>query len=165
MRVSVLALALSSGASALPALGGLAVRQASHLANRNVEFKGAEAPSLIDDMKLSRAETIAVREEVMADTQKRSMAVEPRQAAKAGGTNAQEGAPRIEAIGDNKKNPKTDLTDSEAAEIVSSIDLTDKKAPGSLNAKGQRNPLPGLSAEMTDLIIKQGQAALKEAGV
>ncbi|KAJ0161382.1 hypothetical protein CTA2_6321 [Colletotrichum tanaceti] len=160
MRLSVFALALSSGASALPALDGLAVRQASHAANnRNVEFKGAEAPSLIHDMHLSRAETVAVREEpTVAGTQKRSTKAKPKQAAKTKGT------PRTKAIGDNKKNPKTDLTDSEAAEIVTSIDLTDKKAPGSLNAKGQRNPLPGLSVEMTELIIKQGQAALKEAG-
>ncbi|GJC77197.1 hypothetical protein ColLi_00035 [Colletotrichum liriopes] len=154
MRFSIIALALSGGASAVP----------TSLVSRKVEFKGAEAPSLVNGMSLSRAETVTVRAESMANTEKRSLIVKPRLAAKKGGNATEEVEPQAKAIGDNKENPTTGLTDSEAAEIVTSIDFKDKKAPGSLNAKGQRNPLPGLSADMTDAIIKQGQAALKEAG-
>ncbi|EFQ27240.1 hypothetical protein CGRA01v4_04296 [Colletotrichum graminicola] len=160
MKVSTVALALSGGASALPAFSNLVARQPTDLTNRKVEFKGAEAPSLIDDMTFSRAKTVAVRDEVVANTGKRSLVAEPREAA----APASDTGLRTEAIGDNKENPTTGLTDSDAAEIVTSIDFSDKQAPGSLNAKGQRNPLPGLTAEMTDAIINQGQAALKEAG-
>ncbi|OHW96161.1 hypothetical protein CSPAE12_05179 [Colletotrichum incanum] len=164
MRFSIVALALSGGALALPTFGSLATRQPTNLVSRKVEFKGAEAPSLVNDMSLSRVETVTVREESMPNPRKRSLMVEPRQAAKKGGNATEATNPQAKAIGDNKENPTTGLTDSEAAEIVASIDFKDKKAPGSLNAKGQRNPLPGLSADMTDAIIKQGQAALKEAG-
>ncbi|GKT50455.1 uncharacterized protein ColSpa_10636 [Colletotrichum spaethianum] len=163
MRFSIVALALSGGASALPALSSVTAHQPADLVTRKVEFKGAAAPSLVDDMNLSRVEAVAVREESIANANKRSMILEPRQAAK-GGNTAEAFDPKAKAIGDNKENPTTGLTDSEAAEIVTSIDFKDKKAPGSLNAKGQRNPLPGLTADMTDAIIKQGQAALKEAG-
>lgn len=100
-----------------------------------------------------------------ADAKRRSLEIAARQT-KNGGTAAApgDGSPRAEAIGDNKVDPTTGLTDSEAAEIVTGLDLKDKKAPGSINAKGQRNPLPGLSADETDAIVKQGQTALKEAG-
>ncbi|KAK2039487.1 hypothetical protein LZ31DRAFT_634742 [Colletotrichum somersetense] len=160
MKFSIFALALSGGASALPALSGPVARQTTDLASRKVEFKGAQAPSLIDDMSFSRAETVAVRDDTVANTEKRSLVAETRRAAPP----ASGAGFRADAIGDNKENPTTGLTDSDAAEIVTSIDFNDKKAPGSLNAKGQRNPLPGLTADMTDAIIKQGQAALKEAG-
>ncbi|KAK2007876.1 hypothetical protein LZ32DRAFT_593086 [Colletotrichum eremochloae] len=160
MRFSILALALSGGASALPAFSGLVARRPTDLADRKVEFKGAEAPALIDDMNLSRAETVTVRDESVPNTEKRSFMVEPREAAPP----PPDAGLQAQAIGDNKEDPTTGLTDSDAAEIVTSIDFNDKKAPGALNAKGQRNPLPGLNAEMTDAIIKQGQAALKEAG-
>ncbi|KAK1593524.1 uncharacterized protein LY79DRAFT_514419 [Colletotrichum navitas] len=159
MKFSIVALALSGGASALPAFSSLVARQPTDLTNRKVEFKGA-APSLIDGMSLSRAETVAVRDELVANTGKRSSVAEPREAAPP----APGAGFRTEAIGDKTENPTTGLTDSDAAEIVTSIDFSDKNAPGSLNAKGQRNPLPGLTADMTDAIIKQGQAALKEAG-
>ncbi|KAK1992248.1 hypothetical protein LX36DRAFT_694339 [Colletotrichum falcatum] len=161
MRFSFVALTMSGGASALPALSSIVARQPADLASRNVEFKGAEAPSLIDGMTFSRAETVAVRDESVANTAKRSSTTEPREAASPPAPGA---GFRTEAIGDNKENPTTGLTDTDAAEIVTSIDFNDKKAPGSLDAKGQRNPLPGLTADMTDAIIKQGQAALKEAG-
>ncbi|KAK1986083.1 hypothetical protein LZ30DRAFT_648544 [Colletotrichum cereale] len=160
MRFSIVALALSGGASALPAFSSLAARQPTDLASRKVEFKGTDIPQIIENAGLSRAETATVRDESVADTEKRSLMAEPREAAPP----ASGAGFRAEAIGDKKENPTTGLTDSDAAEIVTSIDFSDKKAPGSLNAKGQRNPLPGLNAEMTDAIIKQGQAALKEAG-
>lgn len=123
---------------------------------------------MVSNLGFSRIESVAVRDEEKANTRKRSLELEPRQTTKGGatkkGTTKTESNPRIEAIGDNKVNPTTGLTDSEAAEIVTGLDLKDKKAPGSINAKGQRNPLPGLSADDTDAIVKQGQAALKEAG-
>ncbi|KAL2877089.1 hypothetical protein SGCOL_007711 [Colletotrichum sp. CLE4] len=187
MRFSIVFLALSGGASALPALNGLTARQPVDLVNRrDIEFKGAAAPALVDDMSLSRAETVTARDEEEAEeeeespaaaattTKTRSMdpaAVEPRQAKPSGSGTAKtktstskKGDPRVEAIGDNKVNPTTGLTDSEAAEIVTGLDLKDKKAPGSIDSKGKRIPLPGLSADETDAIVKQGQAALKDAG-
>ncbi|KAK1687534.1 hypothetical protein BDP55DRAFT_94185 [Colletotrichum godetiae] len=187
MRFSIVFLALSGGASALPALNGLTARQPVDLVNRrDIEFKGAAAPALVDDMSLSRAETVTARDEEEAEeeegspaaaattTKTRSMdpaAVEPRQAKPSGSgaaktktSTSKKGDPRVEAIGDNKVNPTTGLTDSEAAEIVTGLDLKDKKAPGSIDSKGKRIPLPGLSADETDAIVKQGQAALKDAG-
>ncbi|KXH25629.1 hypothetical protein CSAL01_04707 [Colletotrichum salicis] len=188
MRFSIVFLALSGGAWALPALNGLTARQPVDLVNRrDIEFKGAAAPALVDDMSLFRAETVTARDEEEAEeeenavaaaaaaaTKTRSMdpaAVEPRQAKPSGSGTAKtktstskKGDPRVEAIGDNKVNPTTGLTDSEAAEIVTGLDLKDKKAPGSIDSKGKRIPLPGLSADETDAIVKQGQAALKDAG-
>ncbi|KAK1464758.1 hypothetical protein CMEL01_12113 [Colletotrichum melonis] len=189
MRFSIVFLALSSGASALPALNGLTARQPVDLVNRrDIEFKGSAAPALVDDMSLSRVETVTARDAeeeeeaeeesaaAAAATKTRSLppaAVEPRQAKASGSGTAKttktaktpkKGDPRVEAIGDNKVNPTTGLTDSEAAEIVTGLDLKDKKAPGSIDSKGKRIPLPGLSADETDAIVKQGQAALKDAG-
>ncbi|KAK1487296.1 hypothetical protein CCUS01_03641 [Colletotrichum cuscutae] len=189
MRFSIVFLALSGGASALPALNGLTARQPVDLVNRrDIEFKGSAAPALVDDMSLSRVETVTARDAeeeeeaeeesaaaaaAAAATKTRSLppaAVEPRQAKASGsGTTKtaktpKKGDPRVEAIGDNKVNPTTGLTDSEAAEIVTGLDLKDKKAPGSIDSKGKRIPLPGLSADETDAIVKQGQAALKDAG-
>lgn len=188
MRFSIVFLALSGGASALPALNGLSARQPVDLLNsRSVEFKGSAAPALVDDMSLSRVETVTARDAEEEDeaeegsaataaTKTRSLdpaAVEPRQAKPSGSGTAKttkttktskKGDPRVEAIGDNKVNPTTGLTDSEAAEIVTGLDLKDKKAPGSIDSKGKRIPLPGLSADETDAIVKQGQAALKDAG-
>ncbi|KAK7439244.1 hypothetical protein CaCOL14_001700 [Colletotrichum acutatum] len=184
MRFSIVFLALSGGASALPALNSLAARQSVDLVNRrDIEFKGSAAPALVDDMSLSRAETVTARdveeedeaeeESAATATKTRSLppaAVEPRQAKASGSGTAKstktpkKGDPRVEAIGDNKVNPTTGLTDSEAAEIVTGLDLKDKKAPGSIDSKGKRIPLPGLSADETDAIVKQGQAALKDAG-
>ncbi|KAJ0311362.1 hypothetical protein COL5a_002220 [Colletotrichum fioriniae] len=188
MRFSIVFLALSGGASALPALNGFSARQPVDLLNsRSVEFKGSAAPALVDDMSLSRVETVTARDAEEEDeaeegsaataaTKTRSLdpaAVEPRQAKPSGSGTAKttkttktskKGDPRVEAIGDNKVNPTTGLTDSEAAEIVTGLDLKDKKAPGSIDSKGKRIPLPGLSADETDAIVKQGQAALKDAG-
>ncbi|EXF77095.1 hypothetical protein CFIO01_01742 [Colletotrichum fioriniae PJ7] len=188
MRFSIVFLALSGGASALPALNGLSARQPVDLVNRrDIEFKGSAAPALVDDMSLSRVETVKARDveeedeaeeesAATAATKTRSLdpaAVEPRQAKPSGSGTAKttkttktskKGDPRVEAIGDNKVNPTTGLTDSEAAEIVTGLDLKDKKAPGSIDSKGKRIPLPGLSADETDAIVKQGQAALKDAG-
>ncbi|KXH42263.1 hypothetical protein CSIM01_09015 [Colletotrichum simmondsii] len=193
MRFSIVFLALSGGASALPALNGLTARQPVDLVNRrDIEFKGSAAPALVDDMSLSRVETVTARDAeeeeeaeeestaaaaAAAATKTRSLppaAVEPRQAKASGSgtakttktakTTPKKGDPRVEAIGDNKVNPTTGLTDSEAAEIVTGLDLKDKKAPGSIDSKGKRIPLPGLSADETDAIVKQGQAALKDAG-
>ncbi|KAK1705650.1 hypothetical protein BDP67DRAFT_494552 [Colletotrichum lupini] len=191
MRFSIVFLALSGGASALPALNGLTARQPVDLVNRrDIEFKGSAAPALVDDMSLSRVETVTARDAeeeeeaeeetaaaaAAAATKTRSLppaAVEPRQAKASGSGTAKttktaktpkKGDPRVEAIGDNKVNPTTGLTDSEAAEIVTGLDLKDKKAPGSIDSKGKRIPLPGLSADETDAIVKQGQSALKDAG-
>ncbi|KAK0377179.1 hypothetical protein CLIM01_05479 [Colletotrichum limetticola] len=190
MRFSIVFLAISGGASALPALNGLTARQPVDLVNRrDIEFKGSAALALVDDMSLSRVETVTARDAeeeeeaeeesaaaAAAATKTRSLppaAVEPRQAKASGSGTAKttktaktpkKGDPRVEAIGDNKVNPTTGLTDSEAAEIVTGLDLKDKKAPGSIDSKGKRIPLPGLSADETDAIVKQGQAALKDAG-
>ncbi|OLN91643.1 hypothetical protein CCHL11_06658 [Colletotrichum chlorophyti] len=158
MRFSIFLLALSSGASALPALRSLSVRQPIALTSRKIEFKGAEVPAVLNDIGLSRVETEATEGDEHSDATKRG--TEATNTANPG----DEGGLHLEAIGDNKVDPTTGLTDSEAAEIVTGIDLKDKNAPGSINAKGQRNPLPGLNADETDAIVKQGQAALKEAG-
>lgn len=100
-----------------------------------------------------------------ASAKRRSLEVVTRQTKQgATATSNAGGSPRAQAIDDNKVNPTTGLTDLEAAEIVTALDFTDKKAPGSINTKGQRNPLPGLDADETDAIVKQGQAALKDAG-
>ncbi|KAF6808955.1 hypothetical protein CSOJ01_07225 [Colletotrichum sojae] len=162
MRFSMVFLALSGGASALPTLSGLSAHQPADLVDRNI----AGARSVADALSLAsvKAEVITGDEEG-ADAKRRSLEVVARQAKKGGSAaSPADGDPRAEAIGDNKVDPTTGLTDSEAAEIVTGLDLKDKKAPGSLNAKGQRNPLPGLSADETDAIVKQGQSALKEAG-
>ncbi|KAF0317302.1 hypothetical protein K4K61_000224 [Colletotrichum sp. SAR11_59] len=161
MRFSIVVLALSGSASALPALSGLAAHQPTELVDRGT---GAEPASVADDLSRRgfKAEVVSADD---TNAKKRDLEVVTRQT-KTGSAAASKTStgPHAEAIGDNKVNPTTGLTDSEAAEIVTGLDLKDKKAPGSLNAKGQRNPLPGLSADETDAIVKQGQAALKEAG-
>ncbi|TDZ14549.1 hypothetical protein Cob_v012447 [Colletotrichum orbiculare MAFF 240422] len=159
MRFSIVVLALSGSASALPAIAGLSARQSTELATR-------EPASISDDVSTSRVEANTIGGDEEDDVEeKRDLDIFTRQTTKTGAAAAaNSGAPHLEAIGDNKVNPTTGLTDSEAAEIVTGLDLKDKKAPGSINAKGQRNPLPGLNADETDAIVKQGQSALKEAG-
>ncbi|KAF9874336.1 hypothetical protein CkaCkLH20_08319 [Colletotrichum karsti] len=155
MRFSIAVLALSGAASALPALSGAAARQLTALVDRN-----SDVVSAADDLSRRSFKVEVMPASDGTNAKRRSLEVETRQTKSTGGN----GSLNAEAIGDNKVNPTTGLTDSEAAEIVTGLDLKDKKAPGSLNAKGQRNPLPGLSADETDAIVKQGQAALKEAG-
>ncbi|KAL0940115.1 uncharacterized protein CTRU02_206725 [Colletotrichum truncatum] len=166
MRFSVVILALSGSASALPAFNGVAARQPTDAVSRSTELTSTGSTSVVEDLSRRGFKAEVITNDAEGSGTKRStLELETRQSKKGStAANAGGGNPHANAIGDNKVNPTTGLTDSEAAEIVTGLDLKDKKAPGSLNSKGQRNPLPGLSADETDAIVKQGQAALKEAG-